>query len=73
MEYPKLTPIEQELNEYNFKVAINNVRRLPNGAPIADILMQCFNKQQRHIKALESELEVMEGINNGKATSSSTA
>jgi len=73
MEYPKLTPIELEVNEYDFKVAIANVRRLPNGSPIADILMRCYNKQQRHMNALEIELEVMEGINNGKGDMGSPA
>lgn len=68
MEYPKLTPIELELNEYNFKVAIANVRHLPNGSPIADILMRSFNKMQRHAHALETEIQVMEGIQNVRST-----
>lgn len=71
MDFPRMTPIESELNQYNFKVAIENVRRLKNGAPIADILMQCFNKLEHHVQALESEIEVMEGINNERTTTRS--
>lgn len=58
MNYPRLTQEQIMLNHCEFVNLISNVRRINTG--LADLLMQNRNKLDRHMKAQESELEVMD-------------
>lgn len=58
MEFPKMTTEQKIFNDREFKVIVENVRRINSG--LADMLMQNRNTVDRHVTALESELNVME-------------
>lgn len=58
MEFPRMTPEQLMLNDNEFEFLIYELRGL--NPQLADRFMMNRNPVDRHIKAQESELEVMD-------------
>lgn len=69
MDFPRMTPIEYSLVMNDISNIIKNVGQYNSG--LADLLSQKLSKIHWHVQSIETELEVMEGINNVGTTTRS--